>query len=137
MGDGKIANYYSVDKKHEGGANDASVGDLDGDGDYEIVLKWDPTDSKDSAGADFTGNAYIDAYKIDPNNDGYMWRIDLGKNVTSGAHYTQFLVYDFDGDGKSEVAMKTAPVRLTAQVITLRKSVILTKSERPTIQNHI
>ena len=109
MGDGKISNYYNVDKSHEGGANDASVGDLDGDGDYEIVLKWDPTDSKDSAGADFTGNAYIDAYKIDPNNDGYMWRIDLGKNVTSGAHYTQFLVYDFDGDGKSEVAMNTAP----------------------------
>lgn len=109
MGDGKISNYYTVDKTHEGGANDASVGDLDGDGNYEIVLKWDPTDSKDSAGADFTGNAYIDAYKIDPNNDGYMWRIDLGKNVTSGAHYTQFLVYDFDGDGKSEVAMKTAP----------------------------
>ena len=109
MGDGKISNYYNVDKSHEGGANDASVGNLDGDGDYEIVLKWDPTDSKDSAGADFTGNAYIDAYKIDPNNDGYMWRIDLGKNVTSGAHYTQFLVYDFDGDGKSEVAMKTAP----------------------------
>ena len=109
MGDGKISNYYTVDKSHEGGANDASVGDLDGDGNYEIVLKWDPTDSKDSVGADFTGNAYIDAYKIDPNNDGYMWRIDLGKNVTSGAHYTQFLVYDFDGDGKSEVAMKTAP----------------------------
>lgn len=109
MGDGKTSNYYTVDKSHEGGANDASVGDLDGDGNYEIVLKWDPTDSKDSAGADFTGNAYIDAYKIDPNNDGYMWRIDLGKNVTSGAHYTQFLVYDFDGDGKSEVAMKTAP----------------------------
>ena len=109
MGDGKISNYYTVDKSHEGGANDASVGDLDGDGNYEIVLKWDPTDSKDSAGADFTGNAYIDAYTIDPNNDGYMWRIDLGKNVTSGAHYTQFLVYDFDGDGKSEVAMKTAP----------------------------
>ena len=109
MGDGKISNYYTVDKSHEGGANDASVGDLDGDGNYEIVLKWDPTDSKDSAGADFTGNAYNGAYKIDPNNDGYMWRIDLGKNVTSGAHYTQFLVYDFDGDGKSEVAMKTAP----------------------------
>lgn len=109
MGDGKTSHYYTVDKDHQGGANDASVGDLDGDGDYEIVLKWDPTDSKDSAGADFTGNVYIDAYEIDENNGGYKWRIDLGQNVTAGAHYTQFMVYDFDGDGKAEVAMKTAP----------------------------
>ena len=109
MGDGKTSHYYRSDKDHDGGANDASVGDLDGDGDYEIVLKWDPSDSKDSAGADFTGNVYIDAYEIDPNNDGYKWRIDLGQNVTAGAHYTQFLVYDFDGDGCAEIAMKTAP----------------------------
>ena len=114
MGDGKTSHYYTVDKDHEGGANDASVGDLDGDGDYELVLKWDPTDSKDSAGADFTGNCYIDAYEIDPDaqavDDKYRkWRIDLGQNVTSGAHYTQFIVYDFDGDGSAEIAMKTAP----------------------------
>ncbi len=109
-GDGKTSYYYSYDSDHEGGANDASVGDLDGDGDYELILKWDPTDSKDSAGADFTGNVYIDAYQIDPGNGGkYMWRIDLGQNVTAGAHYTQFIVYDFDGDGRSEVAMQTAP----------------------------
>ena len=109
MGDGKTSYYYNTDSDHQGGANDGSVGDLDGDGDYELVLKWDPTDSKDSAGADFTGNVYIDAYEIDPNNTGYKWRIDLGQNVTAGAHYTQFMVYDLDGDGKSEVAMKTAP----------------------------
>ena len=115
MGDGKKSYYYTYDSSHEGGANDASVGDIDGDGDYEIILKWDPTDSKDSAGADFTGNCYIDAYEIDPNaqpdKDGNYrkWRIDLGQNVTSGAHYTQFIVYDFDGDGKAEIAMKTAP----------------------------
>lgn len=109
MGDGKTSYYYSYDSDHEGGANDASVGDLDGDGEYEIVLKWDPTDSKDSAGADYTGNVYIDAYEIDTGNTGYKWRIDLGQNVTAGAHYTQFIVYDFDGDGKSEVAMQTAP----------------------------
>ncbi|MGM9936194.1 MAG: Ig-like domain-containing protein, partial [Candidatus Ornithomonoglobus sp.] len=109
MGDGKTSYYYTYDTSHEGGANDASVGDLDGDGDYEIVLKWDPTDSKDSAGADFTGNVYIDAYEIDTNNGGYKWRIDLGKNVTAGQHYTQYIVYDFDGDGRSEVAMQTAP----------------------------
>lgn len=111
MGDGKTSTYRRTrsDGANIGGANDASVGDLDGDGDYEIVLKWDPQDSKDSAGADFTGNVYIDAYEIDENNGGYKWRIDLGKNVTAGAHYTQFMVYDFDGDGKAEVAMKTAP----------------------------
>lgn len=91
------------------GPNDASVGDLDGDGDYELVLKWDPSDSKDSASGGYTGNVYIDAYEISPDNGGYMWRIDLGKNIRAGAHYTQFMVYDLDGDGKSEVAMKTAP----------------------------
>lgn len=91
-----------------GGANDASVGDLDGDGDYEIVLKWDPQDSRDSAGTTTTGHCVIDSYEIDPNNTGYRWRIDLGDNITAGAHYTQFMVYDFDGDGKSEVAMVTA-----------------------------
>lgn len=108
---GRTSMYYSGNA----GANDASVGDLDGDGDYEIVLKWDPNDSKDSAGADFTGNVYIDAYEISENNGGYMWRIDLGKNVTAGAHYTQFMVYDFDGDGKSEIAMKTAPGSIDGQ----------------------
>ncbi len=107
-GDGKTSYYYS--DSSEGGANDASVGDLDGDGDYELILKWDPTDSKDSAGADFTGNVYIDAYQIDPSNGGeYMWRIDLGQNITAGAHYTQFIAYDFNGDDRSEVAMQTAP----------------------------
>lgn len=114
MGDGKKSYYYSYDSK-EGGANDASVGDLDGDGEYEIVLKWDPTDSKDSAGADFTGNVYIDAYEIDPNNNGYKWRIDLGRNVTAGAHYTQYMVYDFDGDGRAEIAMQTAPGTIDGQ----------------------
>ncbi len=97
--------YYSG----EAGANDASVGDLDGDGDYEFVLKWDPSDSKDSASSGYTGNVYIDGYEISENNGGYMWRIDMGKNIRAGAHYTQFMVYDFDGDGKSEIAMKTAP----------------------------
>lgn len=86
-------------------ANDASIGDLDGDGEYEIILKWDPSNSKDNSKAGYTGNVYIDAYKQDGER---LWRLDLGKNIRAGAHYTQFLVYDFDGDGKSEVVMKTA-----------------------------
>jgi rhamnogalacturonan endolyase len=87
-------------------ANDASIGDLDGDGQYEIVLKWDPSDSRDSAYAGYSGPTYLDAYKL---NGTRMWRINVGKNVRSGAHYTQFMVYDLDGDGMAEVALKTAP----------------------------
>jgi len=86
-------------------ANDASVGDLDGDGQYEIVLKWDPTNSKDNSQSGYTGNVYLDGYKL---NGTRLWRIDLGRNIRAGAHYTQFMVYDLDGDGKAEVAAKTA-----------------------------
>lgn len=86
-------------------ANDISVGDLDGDGEYEIILKWEPSNSKDNAHSGHTGEVFIDAYKLDGS---FLWRISLGKNIRAGAHYTQFLVYDFDGDGKAEVVFKTA-----------------------------
>lgn len=86
-------------------ANDASVGDLDGDGEYEIVLKWDPADAKDNSQAGRTGNVYLDAYEL---NGTRLWRIDLGRNIRAGAHYTQFQVFDYDGDGRAEIAVKTA-----------------------------
>jgi rhamnogalacturonan endolyase len=93
-------------------ANDASVGDLDGDGQYEYIVKWDPSNSKDNSQSGYTGNVYIDAYKLDGTK---LWRIDLGRNIRAGAHYTQFMVYDLDGDGKAEVAMKTAPGTIDGQ----------------------
>jgi rhamnogalacturonan endolyase len=86
-------------------ANDASVGDLDGDGEYEIVLKWDPSNSRDTASRGVSGPAILDAYELDGTR---LWRIDLGRNIRAGAHYTQFIVYDLDGDGRAEVACKTA-----------------------------
>ena len=86
-------------------ANDASVGDLDGDGQYEIVLKWDPSNAKDNSQSGVTSNVFVDAYRLDGRR---LWRIDLGRNIRAGAHYTQFQVFDYDGDGKAEVAMKTA-----------------------------
>lgn len=110
-------NYLSINlQKPEGGttpdgveyeysANDASVGDVDGDGEYEIILKWDPSNSQDNSKDGYTGNVYIDAYKL---NGKRLWRIDLGKNIRAGAHYTQFLVYDLDGNGKAEIVCKTA-----------------------------
>ncbi len=85
--------------------NDMSVGDLDGDGEYELVLKWDPSNSRDNGDNGYSGNVYIDAYEMDGTK---LWRIDLGKNIRAGAHYTQFMVYDLDGDGIAEVAMKTS-----------------------------
>ena len=85
--------------------NDCSVGDVDGDGEYEIFVKWDPSNAKDNSQAGYTGNVYIDAYKL---NGTKLWRIDLGRNIRAGAHYTQFMVYDLDGDGKAEMACKTA-----------------------------
>lgn len=86
-------------------ANDASIADVDGDGNYEIILKWDPSNSKDNSFSGFTGNNYIDCYRIDGTR---LWRINIGKNIRSGAHYSPFIVYDFDGDGKAELIMKTA-----------------------------
>ncbi|WP_040309757.1 rhamnogalacturonan lyase [Asticcacaulis biprosthecium] len=86
-------------------ANDASVGDLDGDGDYEIILKWDPTNSQDNSRGGYTGPVLLDAYTLEGKK---LWRIDLGKNIRAGAHYTQFMVADYDGDGKAELVVKTA-----------------------------
>jgi rhamnogalacturonan endolyase len=85
---------------------DCSAGDLDGDGEYEIVVKWDPSNAKDNANSGYSGNVILDAYKLDGT---FLWRIDLGINIRSGAHYTQFMVYDLNGDGRAEVACKTAP----------------------------
>lgn len=86
-------------------ANDASVADLDGDGKYEIIQTWSPSNAKDNSQSGYTGNVYVDAYRMDGTK---LWRIDLGHNIRAGAHYTQLLAYDFDGDGKAEVSLKTA-----------------------------
>ena len=86
--------------------NDCSVGDVDGDGEYEILVKWDPSNSQDNSNNGKTDNVYIDCYKLDGTK---LWRIDLGVNIRAGAHYTQFQVYDYNGDGKAEMMCKTAP----------------------------
>jgi rhamnogalacturonan endolyase len=104
---GKTADAsYPTGQLYSYAPNDCSVGDLDGDGEYEIVVKWDPSNSQDNSYYGITGNVYLDAYKL---NGTQLWRIDLGENIRAGAHYTQFLVYDFDGDGLAEVICKTAP----------------------------
>jgi rhamnogalacturonan endolyase len=85
--------------------NDMSVGDLDGDGELDLVLKWDPSNSQDNSKGGYTGTVFLDGLKMDGT---LLWRIDLGKNIRAGAHYTQFMVYDLDGDGIAEIVAKTS-----------------------------
>lgn len=85
--------------------NDLSAADLDGDGAYELIVKWDPSNAKDNSQSGYTGNVFLDAYEL---NGEFKWRVDLGRNIRAGAHYTQFIAFDFDSDGKAEIAVKTA-----------------------------
>ena len=107
-------------RRYSYSANDASVADVDGDGQYELILKWDPSNSRDNAHDGFTGPTLIDCYKFLPVdtvrcqivncksvNCKLLWRIDLGRNIRSGAHYVPFIVYDLDGDGRAELMVKT------------------------------
>lgn len=93
-------------------ANDATVADVDGDGQYEIILKWDPTNARDNAHDGYTGPCLIDCYRL---NGEQLWRINLGRNIRSGAHYVQFIAYDFDGDGCAELMVKTADGTIDGQ----------------------
>ena len=101
-----VRNYLSVPLQTLPGhtPNDVSVGDLDGDGEYEFVVKQEMR-PRDNSQRGQTGETKLEAYKLDGT---LLWRINLGKNTREGAHYTQFLVYDLDGDGRAEVVCKTA-----------------------------
>lgn len=94
------------DREYTYTPDDVSVGDVDGDGEYEYIVKWHPTNAADNSHTRFTGNTIIDCYELDGTK---LWRIDLGHNIRSGNHYTQFMVYDFNLDGKAELICKTAP----------------------------
>lgn len=111
---GANAGYFDIplqrpDNGANGGRyspNDGSAGDLNGDGRYDIVLKWSPSNARDNSHQGVTDQVIYDAYTLDGK---HLWRIELGPNIRSGAHYSQFLVYDFDGNGRSELMLKTAP----------------------------
>lgn len=96
MPNGEVATYSP---------NDCSIGDVDGDGEYEIFLKWDPSNSHDNAHNGYTADVFIDCLKLDGTR---LWRVNLGRNIRAGAHYTQMMVYDLDGDGCAEMVVKTS-----------------------------
>ncbi len=86
-------------------ANDATMADLDGDGQMEIVLKWDPSNSKDNSHSGITAPTILEALRLDGTS---MWRVNLGPNIRSGAHYTPFIVADLNGDGCAELLVRTS-----------------------------
>ena len=96
-------------------AGDMSLADLDADGQYELVVKWHPDDFKDNSQKGYTGYTFIDGYDINfaTGEATQLWRIDLGPNIRSGAHYTQFMVWDMNNDGIAEIACKTADASTT------------------------
>ncbi len=102
------SNYFDVKLDRPGNQyspNDCVVGDVNGDGQYEIFLKWDPSNAKDNSQEGKTDNVYIDCYTLEGKR---LWRVDLGQNIRAGQHYTQMCVADFDCDGKAELITKTA-----------------------------
>lgn len=84
--------------------NDVSAGDLDGDGRYDLVVHQAGR-GRDNGANGATDEPLLEAYTL---AGAFLWRINLGRNIREGAHYTQFMVYDLDGDGRAEVACKTA-----------------------------
>lgn len=100
------ANTKADESEYHYRIRDVSAADLDGDGEQEIIVKWDPSIAWDNMYPGYTGTVYIDAYKMDGT---FLWRIDMGLNIRAGSHYTQLIVYDFDCDGKAELALRTAP----------------------------
>lgn len=92
--------------------NDCSVGDVDGDGKYEIFVKWMPSLQNHSYPGVVSGPIVLDCYKLDGTR---LWSVNLGKNLMASDHVTQFMVYDFDGDGKAEMICKTAPGSMDGQ----------------------
>ncbi|MGN0853683.1 MAG: DUF6807 family protein [Kiritimatiellia bacterium] len=85
------------------------VGDLDGDGAYDYVVKT-PAGGTDPW--DLVWHPAKDTYKLEAydSKGGFLWRRDLGWNIEMGIWYSPFVVVDLDGDGKAEVVAKTAPL---------------------------
>ena len=110
--------YLSVPLR-DGGLNyaQANVGDLDGDGQYELVVKWSKSANVDPGShTTATATVYVDAYKLDGS---FLWRVDLGWNLESGSDFTPLLVYDVDGDGKAEVITKTSEGTIDGTGVTI------------------
>lgn len=100
------ATFINKGEKYSYFAEDCSIGDLDGDGEMELVVNWAPTNARDNSHAGATGAYYLEAFKLSTGRS--LWRVNLGINIRAGAHYLPFMVYDLDNDGRAEVVCRVS-----------------------------
>ena len=102
----QTSNYAGIKLEGDSGFNKCGLGDLDGDGKLDYVIKQ-PAASIDPAASYWKKSP--DTYKLEAwtHNGKLLWRKDLGWAIEQGVWYSPFLVFDFDGDGRAEVAVKT------------------------------
>ena len=104
---GEPRNYQSIRFSGNYKPQRIAIADLNGDGIYDFVIKQpergiDPGGSPNTDGLTYKVEAYL--------NDGtILWRKDLGPGIEPGIWYSPMVVFDFNGDGKAEVAVKTGP----------------------------
>lgn len=101
-------NYTSIKlKNREIKAGKIALADLDGDGTYDYIIRTPASNVDPGMPGDLTGRTFqIEAYLSDGT---YLWTKDLGLGIEPGIWYSPFVAYDFNGDGKAEIALKTAP----------------------------
>lgn len=104
----KETNFLSIKLRNNNiRAGKIAVADLNGDGAYDYIIRTPDSGVDPGKGGDLNRTTYqIEAYL----NDGtYLWTKDLGQGIEPGIWYSPFIAYDFNGDGKAEIAIKTAP----------------------------
>ncbi len=102
----QLKNYKSIKLTTNDKAGKVGIADLNGDGAYDYVVRTPSRNVDPGRPGDTSGTTYkISAYLSDGT---WLWTYDLGLGIEPGVWYSPYVVYDLNGDGKAEVALKTA-----------------------------
>jgi rhamnogalacturonan endolyase len=101
-----LQQYASIPLQGDYPFSKVGIADLDGDGRLDFVIKQPQQTSDPGVWQQSTNTFKVEAYRHDGT---FLWQNDLGWNIEQGVWWSPMVVADFDGDGKAEVALKTAP----------------------------